>query len=78
MDDRELTKEVFKKVQSCLRCLVGGSRHVAAYTMSEDTFRIRKIRERADGSHRYYFHAQASYESEFTVYKKTSGRSSKI
>ncbi len=66
--NEKIKKEVFKKVQHCLESLVGGSGHLASYSVIRETFTITKI-EDADGEYkRFYFNTRAFYESEFTVY----------
>jgi hypothetical protein len=60
--------KVFQQVQRCLMSLVGGSGHLAGYSMLLDTFEITKVEELNKERKKYYFSADAYRESEFTVY----------
>jgi hypothetical protein len=64
----EALRLVFDQLQRCLNGLVGGSGHLASYTMRRSTFRITKTEKLGGGETRYFFTAHALLESEFTTY----------
>ena len=63
----ETERRVFKQVRRCMQNLVGGSGHLAAYHISEDSFQITSRTDLGDGLTAYEFQGLAGYESEFTV-----------
>lgn len=64
----QTTNRVFQQLGRCMNALVGGSGHMAGYSLSPETFQIVKVEELGGGLTKYHFTARASYESEFTVY----------
>lgn len=76
--DEEIKKEVSKKIQYCLERLVGGSGHLASYSIIQETFTITKIEDMDGESKRFYFKAEAFYESEFTVYSDENKPNPKV
>ena len=65
--DKEIEEKVFQQVQRCMMSLVGGSGHLASYSMLRDTFNITRVEELEEGRKKYCFNAEAYRESEFTV-----------
>jgi hypothetical protein len=66
----EELRKVYQQVQNCLENVVGGSGHLASFSMIPDTFKIIKTEPVGDQGTRYYFSAKAFRESEFTVYEE--------
>ena len=66
--DEEIKERVFSQIQLCMMTLVGGSGHLASYSLVPDTFHITGVEQLERGFMKYYFSAEAYYESEFTVY----------
>ena len=66
--NKQITEKVFRRVQSCMNALVGGSGHLAAFYLIEESFRITKTKEVGGKGIQYHFTALAYRESEFTEY----------
>ena len=66
----EELRKVFQQIQSCLENVVGGSGHLASFSMLPDTFKVIKTEPHGDKGTKYYFKAKAYRESEFTVYEE--------
>ncbi|MBN2619970.1 hypothetical protein JXB22_02680 [candidate division WOR-3 bacterium] len=57
-------RKIFQQLQNCLENVVGGSGHLACYSMIPDTFKITKVEPSSKNAQEYYFTAQAYLESE--------------
>ena len=71
VDNTEILRKVFPKVQSCLESLVSGSGHLVSYSLLPHTFSISKAEKFGENCTKYFFSTQAYRESEFTVYDDT-------
>jgi hypothetical protein len=63
-------RKVFQQIQNCLENVVGGSNHLACFSMIPDTFKITRVEPFGNNAQEYHFTAKAYLESEFTVYEE--------
>ena len=73
MVDDATRRQVFQQVQRCMESLVGGSGHLAAYTISLDSFEITGVEALESGLTAFDFVTQGARESEFTIGKEGAG-----
>ena len=69
--DREKLIRVYDQVQRCMISLVGGSGHLASYSLLPDSFKVTE-EEKTEHGTKYHFTAKAYRESEFTVYDENN------
>jgi len=69
MDVEDLRK-IFQQIQNCLENVMGGSGHLASFSMIPDTFKILQVEPYGDTAQKYHFSAKAYRESEFTVHEE--------